>query len=278
MPVQIVRQQVINELINDGKVAANAAIVESKLALNHATHSTANDPTADQKAALVGEGTPSGTNKYTTRIYVEAVAAGLRDPKDACRVASTANITTLAGLLTIDGKVLVAGDRVLVKNQTAKVDNGIYIAASGAWARSADADENAEVTQGLNVIIADGDTQQGTGWVLATPDPIVVGTTALEFVQFKAPDQLTASMGLVRVSNDLQVQGGEVETTAGVRTAIALGQTPVVSWALRVYYNGVLCRRVGATPGVGEYTWAGETVTLGFTAADGEWLYANFMY
>jgi hypothetical protein len=51
--------------------------------------------------------------------------------KATCRVASTANITTLSGLLTIDGIVLVANDRVLVKDQTASQNNGIYI-ASGA--------------------------------------------------------------------------------------------------------------------------------------------------
>jgi hypothetical protein len=53
--------------------------------------------------------------------------------KATCRVASTA--TTLSGLLTIDGIVLVANDRVLVKDQTASQNNGIYIPA-GAWVRS----------------------------------------------------------------------------------------------------------------------------------------------
>jgi hypothetical protein len=56
--------------------------------------------------------------------------------KATCRVASTANITTLSGLLTIDGIVLVANDRVLVKDQTASQNNGIYIASAGAWVRS----------------------------------------------------------------------------------------------------------------------------------------------
>jgi hypothetical protein len=51
--------------------------------------------------------------------------------KATCRVASTANITTLSGLLTIDGIVLVANDRVLVKDQTASQNNGIYIASAG---------------------------------------------------------------------------------------------------------------------------------------------------
>ena len=56
-----------DDLIRNENVAADAAIRESKLQLNHATHSNANDPTADQKAALAGtSGAPSATNKYVT--------------------------------------------------------------------------------------------------------------------------------------------------------------------------------------------------------------------
>ncbi len=48
-------------------ITANAAIVESKLALNFSTHSNANDPASGEKAALAGtNGTPSNTNKYVT--------------------------------------------------------------------------------------------------------------------------------------------------------------------------------------------------------------------
>jgi len=56
-----------DDLIRNENVAADAAIRESKLQLNFATHSNANDPTADQKAALAGtSGTPSDTNRYVT--------------------------------------------------------------------------------------------------------------------------------------------------------------------------------------------------------------------
>lgn len=357
MAVQITRQQVTNGIIDNDKVDASAGIAESKLALAHATHSNANDPTTDEKAALAGEGTPSGTNKYVTKSYADGLAAGIRDPKDACRLASTANIGTLSGLLTIDGKVCVAGDRVLVKNQTAGEANGIYAAAAGAWSRSSDADVSAEVTMGLSVLITDGDTLSGTGWVLTTADPIVLGTTPLTFVQTKAPDSILAGNGMTRTDNTLNVvtadtsltvsadsmqvnlttngglevstgvkvkagdgivvgvggtavslasnpglefssgalkvkptsglalsaagvgvQGGEDETIAGARGSMTLSQTPVGTWALKVFYNGQLCRRVAAGAGVGEYTWSGTTVTLGFTAADGEWLYASYLY
>lgn len=58
-----------------------------------------------------------------------------RDGKQSVRVATTAAIA-LAGLQTIDGVVLVAGNRVLVKDQAAAAENGIYVAAVGAWARA----------------------------------------------------------------------------------------------------------------------------------------------
>ncbi|ELN4703506.1 phage tail protein, partial [Escherichia coli] len=86
-----------------------------------------------------------------TREYCDnaiTTAINRQDAKASVRAATTANIA-LNGLPTVDGVVLAAGDRVLVKNQAAGSQNGIYVAAAGAWARSADADENAEVTPSL---------------------------------------------------------------------------------------------------------------------------------
>lgn len=59
--------QLADGSIVDVDVAANAAVAESKLALNFSTHSSANDPAADEKAALAGtSGAPSNTNRYVT--------------------------------------------------------------------------------------------------------------------------------------------------------------------------------------------------------------------
>jgi phage-related tail fiber protein len=54
-------------------------------------------------------------------------------------VATTANIT-LSGTQTIDGVAVVAGDRVLVKSQTAPAENGIYVVSNTSWSRSLDTD------------------------------------------------------------------------------------------------------------------------------------------
>lgn len=51
------------------------------------------------------------------------------------RLASTANLG-LTGLAAIDGVTPVGGDLILAKNQTTSSQDGVYVAASGAWARS----------------------------------------------------------------------------------------------------------------------------------------------
>jgi len=102
------------------------------------------------------------------------------DNKQSVRVATTANIA-LTGLQVVDGVTLVAGDRVLVKNQTAAKDNGIFIAGSAAWQRAPDADSNAEVTSAMILSVEQGTTLADTRWQLVTDGTIILGTTALAF-------------------------------------------------------------------------------------------------
>jgi len=118
------------------------------------------------------------TREYVDSRLTEEISK--LDNKESVRVATTANIT-LSGLRTVDGVVLAAGDRVLVKNQTQARDNGLYVVATGAWPRSSDADISAEVTPGLVVAVEQGNTLSDTIWQLITDAPIVLGTTALTF-------------------------------------------------------------------------------------------------
>lgn len=136
---------------------------------------------------LSGDGT--GSLDAVTKQQLDAVEAGV-DQKDPCDIATTANIT-LSGEQTLDG-VLTSASRVLVKDQTAGEENGIYTSAAGAWTRTTDADENAEVTQGLSTLVLAGTTQTSTSWMITTPDPIVVGTTSISFVQFAGPNDVTS--------------------------------------------------------------------------------------
>lgn len=122
-----------------------------------------------------------------TKQYVDASRAGF-NTKAAVRAASVGNIALATGGLTpagLDaGAGLTAGDRVLVKNQTAGAENGIYVAAAGAWARAADADASAEVTTGMYMFVDLGEKHGGEGWILKTTGTITLGTTVLEFEKF----------------------------------------------------------------------------------------------
>lgn len=100
--------------------------------------------------------------------------------KAAARAATTANIT-LSGAQTIDAVPVVAGDRVLVKDQSTGSQNGLYVCASGAWSRASDADQDAEVRAGLLCYVSEGTANGNKFHFLSTDDPIVVGTTALTF-------------------------------------------------------------------------------------------------
>ncbi|MGA9700264.1 phage tail protein [Pseudomonas sp.] len=119
------------------------------------------------------------TRDYVDTQIVEAIAK--MDFKHSVLVATTANIA-LSGLQTIDGVLLPADARVLVKNQTAAKENGLYVVSStGVWRRAQDADTSVEVTPGLFVSVEKGTANGDSVWQLVTDAPIVLGTTALAF-------------------------------------------------------------------------------------------------
>lgn len=148
---------------------------------------------------------PTSAQDAATKAYVDTMAAGL-DAKGSVRAVSVSNIT-LSGAQTIDGVSIVAGDRVLVAGQTTGANNGIYVAAAGAWARSADADTSAEVTGGMFVFVTEGTTYADSGWVLTTNDAITLGTTSLSFTQYSGAGQITAGAGMTKTGNTLDVVG-----------------------------------------------------------------------
>jgi hypothetical protein len=97
---------------------------------------------------------------FTSRLEGLTTSVAVKAP---CRVATTAAIT-LSGLQTIDGVALSAGDRVLVKNQSSTIDNGIWIASVGAWTRAADFDGTLDAVGGTQVMVISGSVNGNTYW------------------------------------------------------------------------------------------------------------------
>jgi hypothetical protein len=125
--------------------------------------------------------------------------------KYPAKVATTANIS-LTGLQTIDGYTTIAGDRVLVKNQTTPSQNGVYLADPGAWPRAAD--DQFKVPGQLVTVIA-GSTQGSTLWQVSASTPT--------FAQISGG----ASAGVT----SFNTRTGAVTLTSGDVTT-ALGFTP----------------------------------------------------
>jgi len=98
----------------------------------------------------------------------------------SCRVATLANIS-LSSTLVIDGISLFTGDRVLVKNQTDQKENGVYVVATGGWARAEDFNENSDFTAGVFIYIAEGIVNKKKVFYLTTIGQILIGTTLLMF-------------------------------------------------------------------------------------------------
>jgi len=118
-----------------------------------------------------------------TRAWVMSYLAeklGKLDGKQSVRVAATANVV-LNGAQQIDGVAVIAGDRVLLPNQTLAKDNGLWIVANGDWVRANDANVSAKVTPGLTVMVEEGALNGDSLWHLTTNAPITLGTTALTF-------------------------------------------------------------------------------------------------
>ena len=162
--------------------------------------------------------TPTADGHATTKAYVDAARSGL-DVKQSVRLASVAPVaiaTALEAGDVIDGVTLVAGDRVLLKDQSTASENGIYVAvASGAGAasRATDADTSAEVTTGMFTFVSEGTVNADNGFVLTTNDAIVLGSTNLTFVQFSGAGQITAGAGLTKSGNTLDVVGTAARIT-----------------------------------------------------------------
>jgi len=161
--------------------------------------------------------TPSNSADIANKFYVDTVAQGL-GPKAACQVATTANIT-LSGLQTIDGYTTLAGDRVLVKNQTQSQYNGIYIASASAWTRSVDMDVWAEVPGAYTVILNGG--QLDTGWVCTATQTGTINVTPMPWVQFAGNNTYFAGTGLTLSSNTFSITNtGVSANTYGSASAV----------------------------------------------------------
>jgi hypothetical protein len=180
--------------------------------INSTTIGAISPSSAAFTTATVSTAPVSGTD-VVNKNYLEFFAAGI-SWKQPVVCGTTANIT-LSGLQTLDGVTVVAGDRVLVKNQSTTSQNGIYLASATAWARAPDADTWDELISAI-CFVESGSTLAGSAWYCTIQPGGTIGTTAITWSNFSVAATYTAGTGLTLAGNQFSI------TNTGV-TAAAYG-------------------------------------------------------
>jgi hypothetical protein len=191
------------------------------------------------------------------------LTAGSFPPVRAASTGSPLNPAT-GGLLVVDGVQLIAGDRVLCKDEASAVNNGIYAANTGPWVRTSDASGNTQFFSGMAVTVALGAVNAGQTFICTCQDdPVVVGTSLVTF----ASQQVVATARQAATSaTSLATGTGSKMLTIPAGKAFQIGQ-----WALIQETSN------SANQMLGQITaYSGPSLTVNVTATGGSGTHADW--
>jgi hypothetical protein len=145
----------------------------------------------------------------------------------------------LPGVLTVDGVAVTLGSRVLVQDEVAAANNGIYVmttlgtvSVAYVLTRAADMNQAAEVP-GAFVFTEAGTVNGGAGFTVAGAGPYTIGTTAINWTQFSGAGEITAGTGLTKTGNVLSLTGPTLAlqaTTGAAGYPLVNGTGNIVTW------------------------------------------------
>jgi hypothetical protein len=198
------------------------------------TNKTMGDDLLMDGFQISGLGTPDQADHAATKAYVDSIAEGLHIHESVV-AATTGNINITNDLQlgdVIDGVTLANTNRVLVKNQTAPAENGIYVVQpSGAAIRATDFDAAAEVDGGDFVFVTGGNTQADTGWVQTAETVVTIGSDPISFTQFSGAGTFLAGNGLELNGNIFSIDETVTATRGYVNDEISDLDTDLKAYA-----------------------------------------------
>lgn len=158
-----------------------------------------------------------------------AASAGGIFWKEPVLCATTADIT-LSGEQTLDSATTTSASRVLVKNQTATEENGIYVSDASTWSRAAPLDTWDEHV-GAAVIVSEGTAHGDSAWICTVDAGGTLETTAITWAALSQvyTTATTTAEGIVEFSTNAEALTGTDTTRAlsasNVPTIKSIAQT-----------------------------------------------------
>jgi hypothetical protein len=229
---------------------------------------------------------PTAATDAASKSYVDATVQGL-DQKPTAQVATTAALpantyangtggigatltATANGALTVDGYTPAVGDRILVKNEVAGANNGLYdVTQVGSGAtpyiltRNVYMDAPAEFPGAFIPVEDAGTTNANSLWLCTNTVAPTVGTTAITFTQLNKGTDLQPGTGITITGNTVAISA----TYVGQASITTLGTIATGTWQgtpVAVAYGGT-----GATAGAAARTNLGATGKYTATIGDG---------
>ena len=171
--------------------------------------------------SITGMGTPSNNTDVVNKSYVDQAIAGLRN-RTVAECASTANVNISNALEagdTIDGVTLVAGDRVLLKDQSTATENGLYLAvANGAGAASRDPEHDsiAELSGGM-ITVNQGSANDNKIFLCTTDSSGSIGSTNITYTQVTPSNTGTVeSVGITQSGSEFTIGNTPITSTGNI--------------------------------------------------------------
>jgi len=224
-----------------------------------------------------------GLTTYTAVLAASTGALTATYANGALGVGATLTNAGAQAALTLDGVTLAVSDRVLIKNQAAPAQNGIYTVttvgtASTNWVltRATDYDQAAEIIQYGVVLVNQGTISAGLLYQETGAGPWTIGTTAITFALYAAGSGSSVNIGTANQTAYYATAGSVVSgvgpgSTGQLYQSNGSGSAPAFTTATYPSVatgTGTILRANGTN-------WVASTSTFADTYAVSTLLYAN---